>query len=177
MYLLRLNRKGDVYKDDDGVTGVVEFQSVLTAKNLGPAALKWIALIYDYDSPYRHFTESERIKAVSLDLYGNVKWKEEKREEIKAAVVKYRQLQFDPLDEQLLAFNNKIDQFTTYMNNMPITQDTAQDLQKLMIGIERILKTRQTLLDAIEKRGERKKIVGDKGMSFLEQKLDMQQNI
>ena len=177
MYLLRLNRKGDVYKDDDGVTGVVEFQSVLTAKNLGPAALKWIALIYDYDSPYRHFTESERIKAVSLDIYGNVKWKEEKREEIKAAVVKYRQLQFDPLDEQLLAFNNKIDQFTTYMNNMPITQDTAQDLQKLMIGIEKILKTRQTLLDAIEKRGERKKIVGDKGMSFLEQKLDMQQNI
>ena len=177
MYLLRLNRKGDVYKDDDGVTGVVEFQSVLTAKNLGPAALKWIALIYDYDSPYRHFTESERLKAVSLDLYGNVKWKEEKREEIKAAVVKYRQLQFDPLDEQLLAFNNKIDQFTTYMNNMPITQDTAQDLQKLMIGIEKILKTRQTLLDAIEKRGERKKIVGDKGMSFLEQKLDMQQNI
>ena len=130
MYLLRLNRKGDVYKDDDGVTGVVEFQSVLTAKNLGPAALKWIALIYDYDSPYRHFTESERIKAVSLDLYGNVKWKEEKREEIKAAVVKYRQLQFDPLDEQLLAFNNKIDQFTTYMNNMPITQDTAQEIRE-----------------------------------------------
>ena len=177
MYLLRLNRKGDVYKDDDGVTGVVEFQSVLTAKNLGPAALKWIALIYDYDSPYRHFTESERIKAVSLDLYGNVKWKEEKREEIKAAVVKYRQLQFDPLDEQLLAFNNKIDQFTTYMNNMPITQDTAQDLQKLMIGIEKIYKTRQTLVDAIERRGERQKIVGDKKLSFLENKKEMQSNI
>ncbi len=177
MYLLRLNRKGDVYKDDDGVTGVVEFQSVLTAKNLGPAALKWIALIYDYDSPYRHFTEKERIKAVSLDLYGNVKWKEEGRKEIQAAIKKYKELQFDPLDEQLLAFNNKIDQFTTFMNNMPITQDTAQDLQKIMIGIEKILKTRQTLLDAIEKRGERKKIVGDKGMSFLESKLDMEQNV
>ena len=90
---------------------------------------------------------------------------------------KYKELQFDPLDEQLLAFNNKIDQFTIFMNNMPITQDTAQDLQKIMIGIEKILKTRQTLLDAIEKRGERKKIVGDKGMSFLETKLDMEQNI
>jgi len=177
MYLLRLNRKGDVYKDDDGVTGVVEFQSVLTAKNLGPSALKWVALIFDYDSPYRHFTEKERIKAVSLDLYGNVKWKEEERKEIQAAIKKYKELQFDPLDEQLLAFNNKIDQFTTFMNNMPITQDTAQDLQKIMIGIEKILKTRQTLLDAIEKRGERKKIVGDKGMSFLEQKLDMEQNV
>ena len=77
MYLLRLNRKGDVYKDDDAVTGVEEFQSILTSKNLGPSALKWIALIYDYDSPYRHFIETERVKAVSLDLYGNVKWKEE----------------------------------------------------------------------------------------------------
>ena len=177
MYLLRLNRKGDVYKDDDGVTGVVEFQLVLAAKNLGPSALKWIALIYDYDSPYRHFIESERVKAVSLDLYGNVKWKEEGRKEIQDAVKKYRELQFDPLDEQLLAFNKKIDQFTLYMNDMKITEDTAQDLQKIMIGIEKILKTRQTLLDAIEKRGERKKIVGDKGMSFLESKLDMEQNV
>lgn len=177
MYLLRLNRKGDVYKDDDGITGVVEFQLVLSAKNLGPTALKWIALIYDYDSPYRHFIESERVKAVSLDLYGEVKWKEEGRKEIKDAVKKYRELQFDPLDEQLIAFNKKIDQFTLYMNDMRITEDTAQDLQKIMIGIEKILKTRQTLLDAIEKRGERKKIVGDKGMSFLESKLDMEQNV
>jgi hypothetical protein len=177
MYLLRLNRKGDVYNHDDGITGVVEFQSVLNAKNLGPSALKWVALIYDYDSPYRHFTEKERIKAVSFDLYGNFNWKEQMRKEIISAVKKYRELQFDPLDEQLMAFNNKIDQFTVYMNDMPINEDTAQDLQKLMIGIEKILKTRQTLLDAIEKRGERKKIVGDKGMSLLESRLDMEQNI
>ena len=144
---------------------------------MGPSALKWVALIYDYDSPYRHFIEKERIKAVSLDLYGNIKWKDEGRKEIQLAVKKYKELQFDPLDEQLLAFNNKIDQFIIFMNNMPITQDTAQDLQKIMIGIEKILKTRQTLLDAIEKRGERKKIVGDKGMSLLETKLDMQQNV
>tara|TARA_R110000744_G_scaffold52693_4_gene112803 strand:- start:4489 stop:5022 length:534 start_codon:yes stop_codon:yes gene_type:complete len=177
MYLLRLKRKGDVYKDDDGVTGVLEFQNVLIAKNLGPAALKWVALIYDYDSPYRHFIESERVKAVSLDIYGNFEWEGKERKEIKAAIEKYKYLQFDPLDEQLLAFNRKIDQFTNFMNKMIITQDTAQDIQKIMIGIEKILKTRQTLLDAIEKRGERKKIVGDKGMSFLETKLDMEQNI
>ena len=177
MYLLRLNRKGDVYRDDDGITGVEEFQSVLSAKNLGPSALKWVALVYDYDSPYRHFTESERIKAVSLDLYGNLKWKEVNREEIKNAVKKYKRLQFDPLDEQLMAFNNKIDEFTQFMNEMRITNDTAESLQKLMIGIEKILKTRQTLLDAIEKRGERKKIVGDKALSLLENKLDIEQNV
>ena len=45
-----------------------------------------------------------------------------------------------------------------------------------MIGIEKILKTRQSLLDAIERRGERKKIVGGKGMSLLEQRLDIKNN-
>ena len=41
-------------------------------------------------------------------------------------------------------------------------------LQKLMIGVEKILKTRQALLDAIERRGDRQKIAVDKGLSFLE---------
>lgn len=177
MYLLKLNRKGDIYKQDDGITGVKEFQCVLKGKNLGPSALKWIALVYDYDSPYRHFTELERMKAVALDLFGNMNWEEKSNPIVIDAVRKYKLLQFDPLDEQLKAFNKKIDQFTTFMNNMPINEDTAQDLQKLMIGIEKILKTRQTLLDAIEKRGDRKKIVGDKGLSLLENKLDMENNI
>ena len=60
MYLLNLNRKGDVYKDDDGITGVPEFLKVLKADKLGADALKWIALVCDYDSPYRHFNEKER---------------------------------------------------------------------------------------------------------------------
>jgi hypothetical protein len=87
-------------------------------------------------------------------------------------VDKYKKLQFDPLDEQLIAFNAKIDQFTKYMNSMIINDDNAESLQKLMIGIEKILKTRQTLVDVIERRGERQKIVGDKQLSFLESKLN-----
>jgi hypothetical protein len=63
------------------------------------------------------------------------------------------------------------------MNNMHIDEDTAEGLQKIMIGIEKIYKTRQTLVDAIERRGERQKIVGDKKLSFLENKKEMQSNI
>ena len=62
------------------------------------------------------------------------------------------------------------------MNSMIINDDNAESLQKLMIGIEKILKTRQTLLDVIERRGERQKIVGDKQMSFLENKLNRDQD-
>ena len=75
MYLLNLNRKGDVYKDDDGITGVPEFLKVLKSDKLGADALKWIALVCDYDSPYRHFNEKERFKAVSKDTYGTYEWR------------------------------------------------------------------------------------------------------
>ena len=147
MYLLKLNRKGDIFKDDDGVTGVPEFLGIIKKEKFGPTALKWIALVYDYESPYRHYSEQERKKA---------------------------ELQFDPLDEQLIAFNKKINQFTELIDVMQLNEENAELLQKLMIGVEKILKTRQTLLDAIERRGERQKIAGNKGLSFLERRKEMQ---
>ena len=177
MYLLKLDKQGDIVKQDDGVMAIPAFVKVIKAEKLGATAMKWIALVCDYDSPYRHFTESERKKAVNKDLYGKYEWYGEKRPEVLAAIDKYKQLQFDPLDEQLIAFNTKISQFTTYMNNMHIDEDTAEGLQKIMIGIEKIYKTRQTLVDAIERRGERQKIVGDKKLSFLENKKEMNENI
>ena len=129
MYLLNINRAGDIYKDDDGVMLVLEFQEVLKAEGLGQVAMKWVALVCDYESPYRHFTESERKKAVSKDLYNTYKWDGETKPKVLAAVDKYKELQFDPLDEQLIAFNKKITQFTTYMNNMHIDEETAEGLQ------------------------------------------------
>jgi predicted HNH restriction endonuclease len=175
MYLLQVNRAGDIYKDDNGAVLVPEFQSVLQAEGLGQLGLKWVALVCDYESPYRHFTESERRKAVNKDLMGSYKWKQENDPKIQAAVEKYKAMQFDPLDEQLLAFNKKITQFTDYMNGMHIDEDTAESLQKIMIGIEKIYKTRQTLVDAIERRGERQKIAGDKKLSYLERRKELQE--
>ena len=168
MYLLNLSRKGDIFKDDDGVTGVPEFLTLIKKEKFGPTALKWVALVCDYESPYKHYNEKERVKAVSKDLYDTYTWSGTKDKDLRTACDKYIKLQFDPLDEQLKAFNIKIDQFTEFMNNMKVNEDSAESLQKIMIGIEKILKTRQSLLDAIERRGARQKIAGDKGLSFLE---------
>tara|TARA_R110000824_G_scaffold247088_3_gene436225 strand:+ start:941 stop:1471 length:531 start_codon:yes stop_codon:yes gene_type:complete len=175
MYLLKLNKKGDIFRDDDGVTGIPEFLTLIKKEKFGPTALKWVALVYDYESPYKHYNEEERKKAVSKDLYDTFKWKGEKDPSLLIACDRYRELQFDPLDEQLLAFNKKINEFTEYMSQLPVTEDTADGLQKLMIGIEKILKTRQALLDAIERRGARQKIAGDKGLSFLERRKEISQ--
>ena len=168
MYLLQINKKGDVFKGDNGVTLVPEFKLVLETEKLGQDAMKWIAMVYDYESPYRHYTEKERVKAVSMDLYNSYTWSGHNKPEMKAAASKYKELQFDPLDEQLIAFNKKINEFTNLIDGMFLSEENAELLQKLMIGVEKILKTRQSLLDSIERRGERQKIAGDKGLSFLE---------
>ena len=176
MYLLKVNKRGSIHKDADAVMLVPEFKSLMKAEGMGEDAMKWVALMHDYESPYRYLAEDERAKAVSKDIFNTFNWKGEKKAVLQAAVNKYKKLQFDPLDEQLLAFNKKIDQFTKYMNSMIINDDNAETLQKLMIGIEKILKTRQTLLDVIERRGERQKIVGDKQLSFLESKMSRDQD-
>ena len=175
MYLLKLNKKGDIFKDDDGVTGVPEFLTLIKKEKFGPTALKWVALVCDYESPYRHYSEGERIKAVSKDLYDTFKWSGVKDVSVMAACTKYTELQFDPLDEQLIAFNNKINQFTALIDGMHLDEENAELLQKLMIGVEKILKTRQSLLDAIDRRGERQKIVGNKGLSFLERRKEIKE--
>ena len=175
MYLLNLNRKGDIFKDDDGVTGIPEFLTLIKKEKFGPTALKWVALVYDYESPYRHYSENERVKAVSKDLYDTYNWNGTKDATLKAACDKYNELQFDPLDEQLIAFNKKINQFTALIDSMHLDEENAELLQKLMIGVEKILKTRQSLLDAIDRRGERQKIAGDKGLSFLERRKEIKE--
>ncbi len=46
-----------------------------------------------------------------------------------------------------------------------------------MTNLEKMLKTRQVILDTIERRGERKKIQGDRELSFLERKQEIKSNI
>ena len=100
-----------------------------------------------------------------------------KNEKIANAIKKYKELQFDPLDAQLVAFNEKIDEYTRLMRDTRINEDNAESMQKIMIGIEKVLNTRQKLLDAIERRGSRQKIKGEAKMSYLEEQMSIKDKI
>ena len=62
------------------------------------------------------------------------------------------------------------------MDKTKVNSDNAADIQKIMIGIEKVLNTRQKIIDAIEKRGKRQKIQGNKKMSFLESRFESSKN-
>tara|TARA_R100001244_G_scaffold132158_1_gene107343 strand:+ start:200 stop:727 length:528 start_codon:yes stop_codon:yes gene_type:complete len=167
MYLLKISKKGNLI-DDDGIYGIPEFSELVAAKQLGLKALVFVAYMADYDSPYRHYTKEERAKVISKDMYDNYEWSGIKNKKIAKAIDKYNELQFDPLESQLAAFNEKINEYTLLLEKTKINIDNAADIQKVMIGVEKILGTRQKLLDAIERRGDKKKIAGSRELSYLE---------
>ena len=169
MYLVNLDKTGGVIMDDS-INAIEEFREVISTKSLGKKAMLWVALYCDYDSIYRHFSEKERCRIISSNVFGDYDWSGQKNKKIADAILRYRSLQFDPLDAQLSAFNEKINEYTILMKEVIITEDNAADWQKIMIGIDKILSTRQKLLDAIERRGARTKISGDGELNYLEKK-------
>lgn len=175
MYLLKISKQGNII-EDDGIYGIPEFKSVMETSGLGNKGLMYVSYIADYDSPYRHYNESERMRVVAKDLFGNYDWKGAKNKKIADAIAKYKELEYDPLDAQLSAFNEKIDEYTTLLDSVKINIENAADIQKVMIGVEKILITRQKLLDSIERRGERSKIAGNRELSYLET-LQSQKNV
>ena len=175
MYLLELSKKGDIVNVDDSVYAIKEFIEVV--EDLGIKAMLWVALVCDYDSPYRHFVERERVKSVNKAVFNKYEWKGVTNTKIANAIEKYKELQFDPLDAQLVAFNEKIDEYTRLMRDTRINEDNAESMQKIMIGIEKVLNTRQKLLDAIERRGSRQKIKGEAKMSYLEEQMSIKDKI
>ena len=175
MYLLELSKKGDIVNVDDSVYAIEEFRGLVD--ELGIKAMLWVALVCDYDSPYRHFVERERVKSVSKSVFDKYEWKGVKNEKVILATQKYKELQFDPLDAQLIAFNEKIDEYTRLMRDTRINEDNAESMQKIMIGIEKVLNTRQKLLDAIERRGNRQKIKGEAKMSYLEEQMSIKDKV
>ena len=175
MYLLKISKNGNVI-EDDGIFGIPEFKELIDSKTFGAKGLMYVAYIADYDSPYRHFTLDERVRVVSKDMFQDYEWKGSKNKKIAAAILKYNELQYDPLDAQLSAFNEKINEYTELLDSTKINIDNAADIQKIMIGVEKVLATRQKLLDSIERRGERSKIAGNRELSYLET-LQSQKNV
>lgn len=81
MYLVNLDKTGKVIMDDS-LYAVEEFREVLETKTLGNKGMLWVALYCDYDSIYRHFTESERSRAISSEVFKDYDWKGQKNKKL-----------------------------------------------------------------------------------------------
>lgn len=174
MYLVELSKVGKLVIEDDGVYAIPEFRDILETKGFGEPALRCVALIQDYNSPYRHRPEKDRATFVLRDVYG----KDAKKtinidsDKMKAAFEKYDLLQFDPYREELKS-TNKIIQVSVRLKNGLDLKD-EKNLQTVTTYINRIEgfeKRRENLIKKIKEDASEGPVKERIPLYRLEQKL------
>ena len=86
MYLLNIDKRGEIIETDDGLYAIEEFRDVV--EEFGLKGILWVALVGDSDSPYRHFVEREQVKSVSTAVCDTYKRKGIRHDTIAKAINK-----------------------------------------------------------------------------------------
>ena len=82
--------------EHDGIMTIKEFKEVVNDKKLGIECLTSIALVVDWLSPIRHYSEEDRPKRAMYEVTSDrasFVWNQEK---IQKALIKYSELQYNP---------------------------------------------------------------------------------
>lgn len=102
MYLISINKKGTAVLHPDAA------KLEPTLSKLSEDELLLVVLAYDYYSPYRQLSETERTRRAQAQVFRNSKKDLFKTPKIKEAVSAYMSLQYDERREQIKTYLTKI---------------------------------------------------------------------
>lgn len=156
MYLVEFSKVGKLIIEDDGIYAVPEFYEILTTKGMGEKAMRVIALVHDYSSPYRHRPDEDRPTFVIRDVYGKEAKKTVDLDSLlmTAAMAKYRILQYDPYREEFESTKKIIQQTISLKNSFEIKEDNLQKIESLIKRIEKFEERFEKLKKIIEENGD-----------------------
>jgi hypothetical protein len=166
--LINIDKQGNVFLNDDSIALCPELWELYKHKDYGSRGIRYIVMMYDYKSPYRNLVEVERRESVCMDIYKRKSWYKLEKDIVYAAAEKYKKLQYDPIIEQYNVLTEKIAEYSSFIKDMDITPSNAQNLQKIMLGMEKMTESRENLMSMILSREEDENIHGGGGLSFLE---------
>lgn len=149
-----------VDKDKDFFKLNPEAKAVPEFKDLEPEAMDFICLVYDYKSPYRQMPYEKRCNTVVNDI-GLEKTptgrpsklendlREIRREDIKKAIDKYAEMQYDDDRDTLRAYDQQIKNIKHLMTTAtkPNDMDKAVKLAKEIPNLRKSKKELEELLD------------------------------
>lgn len=106
MYLLQLNPFTGLIKDDDELDGwmaIESFRNLVNKEGYGIEALTCVALVIDYGSIIKNYSEKERPLRAMEDVFNNRKALNWNCDEIQLACINYKELQYNAtLEEKVL---------------------------------------------------------------------------
>ena len=170
--LVDINKQGKVSTENNKWMLVPEFKALENTKGLGDKIMCYIVLMHDYQSPYRFKPEKQREAKVCEEVFGNPNFLVSKSETIKAAINKYKSLQYDPLLEQYSLYNSKILELQTLITDTTLTMENAREVQELIVDMNVMLKKREEVVDMVVKKNNEDddQIEGGGKLNFLEKR-------
>lgn len=118
MYLLQLDPKTGLLRQENELDGWMAIESFRKLVELhGIKALTCVALVMDYGSLIKHYTEKERPHKAMQNVYYNRDALQWFSDEIQLACIHYKELQFDPvLEEKKILDGIRIDKLEEIKN-------------------------------------------------------------
>ena len=118
MYLTTIDDKTGFVRidiEEDGVLAIKEFKNVIDTPDLGIEAFTCVALVVDYKSLLRHYSDKDRPRAAMEQVVGDRDKFVWKQELIQIALKKYDELQYDPvIEEGRIHYQRKINKLQEF---------------------------------------------------------------
>lgn len=122
-----------------------------------------LALVYDYDSKFSAMREEERLFMITRDYMGNENYAFKKE-----LVDGYNKLQMDAERRMIQIWDQKIDEIADVIKNYYTTSDNIEELTKVLLNSQKLLKEKEQIEKRIEKKISTEKNRANIKESFLE---------
>lgn len=182
MYLTRLDTKTGlllIEDGDDGILAIKEFRNVLESEKHGLPCLTAIALVADYQSPIKYYSDSDRPRKAQEEVTGDRDAWEWNIELIQVALKKYDALQYDPtLEEQRIYYDQKVMKLKAIQEYDKLSADDPIRKNTSMAQLKKDLRQINDDITKFDERIEGKNlfsespVVNGYTLSRLEQKLN-----
>lgn len=154
MYHFDIEPYGNPFEQDKRILDVPEFQ-ILSKQPKGQILFRYIVMVYDYYSPYRHMLLEQK-KEKMIKNFGLTR-KEIEKPFVSNAIAEYKCQQYEPIIETDKVFREKVAESSLHIDKTPLTSDNFGAMQKMMVDHEKIVNISLRLRDQVKDLFEAKK--------------------
>ena len=182
MYLTKLNSETGlllIEDNEDGILAIKEFRDILNSEDHGLGCLTAIALVADYQSTIKYYSDKDRPRKAMEEVTGDRDEWEWNVDIIQLALKKYDALQYDPtLEEGRIYYDQKVQKLKEIQNWDTLPDDSPSRVGSSMTSLKKELRAINDDIQLYDKRISEKDIYKDSPvvngykLSRLEQKLE-----
>lgn len=159
-----------------------DIDSIPEFEGITDRQIRYVILVYDYDSPYRQQPLDERKVRVAKDVgysYNPDTSKITEREgkniinndipDVVRAIKKYRELQYDEERDLLMAYDEQLLQFKEFFRKKGKTEDEIKLALAITKQYNELISDRKAMIESLGLKGE----IGDEEDEFADEALSL----